>query len=110
MGDPLLILIERGCRLGEQLPTEDEVLHSPDARDRARLIIAEMDKIDAEIRALGKAELSDEELISLYREAQDAGRNATQQASSDPAGEGALSRAGHCSTATCWSRCLTPFT
>jgi hypothetical protein len=56
MDDPLLILIERGCRLGEQLPTEDEVLHSQDARDRARLIIAEMDKIDAEIKALGKAE------------------------------------------------------
>jgi hypothetical protein len=29
--------------------------------------------------------VSDEELISLYREAQDAGRNATQHAPSDPA-------------------------
>jgi hypothetical protein len=54
--DPLFILMERGCRLGELLPTEDEVVHSQDARDRARLIIKEMNKIDAEIRALGKAE------------------------------------------------------
>jgi hypothetical protein len=56
MGDPLLILIERGCRLGELLPSEEEILQSQDARDRARLIIAEMNKIDAEIKALGKAE------------------------------------------------------
>ena len=56
MDDPLLILIERGCRLGEQLPSEEEILHSQDARDRARLVIAEMNKIDAEIRAMGKAE------------------------------------------------------
>jgi hypothetical protein len=56
MDDPVLILIERGCRLGELLPSEEEILHSQDARDRARLIIAEMDKVDAEIKALGKAE------------------------------------------------------
>jgi hypothetical protein len=56
MGDPLFILMERACRLGEQLPSEEEVLHDQDARDRARLLIAEMNKIDAEIRALGKAE------------------------------------------------------
>ena len=56
MDDPLFILMERGSRLGELLPSEEEILHSQDARDRARLIIREMDKIDAEIKALGKAE------------------------------------------------------
>ena len=56
MGDPLFILMERMCRLGEQLPPEEEVLHDEDARDRARLLIAEMQKIQLEIRALGKSE------------------------------------------------------
>ena len=56
MDDPLFILMERHCRLGGQLPSEEEVLHDQDARDRARLLIAEMNKFEKEIRALGKAE------------------------------------------------------
>ena len=47
--DPLLSLLERGCRLGEQLPRE---IHNEDDIHRALLIIAEMDKVDAEISAL----------------------------------------------------------
>jgi len=56
MDDPLFTLMERHCRLGEQLPSEDEILHDEDALHRAIMLIAEMSKIDAEIRALGKAE------------------------------------------------------
>ena len=56
MGDPLFILMERMCRLGERLPSEEEVLHDEDARHRAMLLIAEMNKIEKEIRAMGKRE------------------------------------------------------
>ena len=41
--DPLFRLMERMCRFGEQLPSEEEVLHDENARHRA-----EMRKIDGE--------------------------------------------------------------
>jgi hypothetical protein len=54
--DPLFRLMERMCRLGEQLPSEEEVLHDENARHRAMLLGAEMRKIDKEVRAMGKRE------------------------------------------------------
>ena len=54
--DPLFRLMERMCRLGEQLPSEEEVLHDENARHRAMMLVAEMGKIDKEVRAMGKRE------------------------------------------------------
>ena len=48
--DPLFRLMERMCRLGEQLPSEEEVLHDENARHRAMMLVAEMRKIDKEVR------------------------------------------------------------
>jgi hypothetical protein len=54
--DPLFRLMERMCRLDEQLPSEEEVLHDENARHRAMMLVAEMLKIDKEVRAMGKRE------------------------------------------------------
>ena len=54
--DPLFRLMERMCRLGEQLPSEEEVLHDENALHRAMMLVAEMRKIDKEVRAMGKRE------------------------------------------------------
>ena len=54
--DPLFRLMERMCRLGEQLASEEEVLHDENARHRAMLLVAEMRKIDEKVRAMGKCE------------------------------------------------------
>ena len=55
--DPLFRLMERMCRLGEQLPSEEEVLHDENARHTAMMLVAEMRKIDKEeVRAMGKRE------------------------------------------------------
>lgn len=54
--DPLFRLMERMCRLGEQLPSEEEVLHDENARHRAMMLVAEMGKIEKEVRAMGKRE------------------------------------------------------
>ena len=54
--DPLFRLMERMWRLGEQLPSEEEVLHDENARHRAMMLVAEMRKIDKEVREMGKRE------------------------------------------------------
>jgi hypothetical protein len=54
--DPLFRLMERMCRLGEQLPSEEEVLHDENALHRAMMLVAEMRKIDKEVRAMRKRE------------------------------------------------------
>ena len=67
--DPLFRLMERMCRLGEQLPSEEEVLHDENARHRAIMLVAEMRKIDKEVGRWGSVNVSDE-LVELHREAQ----------------------------------------
>jgi hypothetical protein len=56
--DPLFRRMKRMIKLGEQLPTEEEeeVLHDENARHRAMMLVAEMRKIDKEVRAMGKRE------------------------------------------------------
>jgi hypothetical protein len=49
--DPLFALMRRFIKLGEMLPSDEELLEDKDAVHRAVLIIAEMNKIDREVKS-----------------------------------------------------------
>jgi hypothetical protein len=78
MGDPLFDLMQRMIRLGEQLPSKEDILHNADALHRAMLITAEMRKIDKEVKAMCAAARRErsrheqQKRLDLYRDCQHA--------------------------------------
>ena len=64
--DPLFRLMERMCRLDEQLPSEEEVLHDENARHRAMMLSLRCSRSTKKSGRWGSVNESDE-LVELAR-------------------------------------------